>query len=230
MPWWKKIGKEEGKLSQFYTIAMYAYYDEDGMNKVKLTNNVIPYEINRFLLLDNIEGPKLEVEEIKHDPEKPIFNNLINPGTIIGYKLSAAFDRAGMLLNKMNPLNIHYYVYDENGHKVQFYVLEDNKPKLVSSSVFELGENNYHEAKIYIGYGTDYYNVDETMVRGKKYFIGYEVEVAVDEGTDMYPQVGPGKFENYKLIKTQRETPTVKMYIAKSTKDSVTYRYDIKDR
>lgn len=225
----KKIGKEEGKLSQFYTIAMYAYYDDDGMNKVKLTNNVIPYEINRFLLLDNIEGPKLEVEEIKHDPEKPIFSNLINPGTVIGYKLSAAFDRAGMLLNKMNPLKIHYYVYDETGHKVQFYVLEDNKPKLVSSSVFELGENNYHESKIYIGYGTDYYNVDETMVRGKKYFIGYEVEVAVDEGTDMYPQVGPGKFENYKLIKTQRETPTVKMYIAKSTKDSVTYRYDIKD-
>lgn len=225
----KIIGKEEGKLSQFYTIAMYAYYDEDGMNKVKLSNNVIPYEINRFLLLDNIEGPKLEVEELKHESNKTLFSNLINEGTVIGYKLSAAFDRAGMLLNNMTPSKIHYYVYNEAGKKVNFYIYKDGNLQEVSTYSDELGDNNYHEARIYIGYGSDYYSLDEVMSRGNKYYVGYEVEVAIDDGTDIYPQVGPSRYDNYKLMNTQKESPSVKMFIAKSTHNSITYRYEVKD-
>lgn len=230
----KALNKEE-KLSEYYTIVIKAYYDEAGSKQIRLNNNVLTYEINKFLLLDNIDTPKLEVVEITNQASGYLFADLNNSKTVVGFKLSAAFDRAGLLQNNMEPRAIHFNVYNKNKKKVNFYIInDDEKLELVNSFVAELEESNFFEKKIYIDYGSDYYNNDAKMARGNDYYVGYEVEVlnSSEEGegeVEMYPQVGPGKFENYKIVETAKETPLFKTYISKSTADSITYAYDIID-
>lgn len=225
-----KALNKEGKLVEFYTVIIDAYYDEGGTKKIKLSNNIISYEINKFLLLDNIDTPKMEVVNIAHKNDMSKFPNLTNTGTIIGYKMSAAFDRAGLLQNEMVPQRIHFYVYNSKKRKVNFLVEnEDGELELVNSFIAELGESNFFEKKIYINYGTDYHNTDASMARGNEYHIGYEVEVLNGKETEMYPQVGPGKFENYQLVRTEKETPLLTMHITKSTESSISYAYNLID-
>jgi len=225
-----KALNSEGKLLEYYTVAINAYYDDGGTKTIKLTNNIISYEINKFLLLDNIDTPKMEVTEIFHRNEQSRFSYLSNLGTVIGYKMSAAFDRAGLLQNQMVPQRIHFYVYNEKKQKVNFLVENNNgELELVNSYIAELEESNFFEKKIYINYGTDYYNTDASMSRGNRYYIGYEIEVLNEGNVEMYPQVGPGKFENYQFISTEKETPLLKMYISKSTATDITYVYNIVD-
>ena len=222
----------EGKLNSFYTLVINAYYDSEGNNKVKLSNNIIPYKINRFLLLDNIDEPVLEIEAITNKASGFLFPELKNGGTIVGYKLSCGFDRAGMLLNSMEPQNINLYVYDsKTNRRVNFYYVDKETGKLVRDNhiTSSLGENNFYEDIIYMDYGIDYYSSSNMMTRGNKYKVGFEVEVISGGQTEVYPQVGPGKFNNYKGVDSQKESPNVKMYIAKSTENSIKYNYEITD-
>ncbi len=231
-----KAWNQDGKLTEFYTVVVNAYYDEEKLDskKIPLTNNIIVYEINKFLLLDNIDAPTCEVEEITHGNNMSLFKNLKDTKTIIGYNLSIGFDRGGLLQNEMTPQKVHFYVYNANKKRVKFHILnEDNLLQLVDVYTIDITDSEnlieMYNQKIYIDYGTDYYHGDTIMSRGNKYQVGFEIEVASEGKNEMYPQVGPGKFDNYKLVESKKEAPKLTMYIAKSTANSITYNYNIID-
>lgn len=225
----------EGKLSEYYTILINAYYDMDGKNEVKLSNNIIAYKISPILLMDNIEEPVLKIENITNSAAGNLFSNLTNGGTHVGYRLFAAFDREGLLANKLNPQKINFYVYNGKKEKLKFYIKDENgKLVLVDKITGNLGESNYYETDIYMDYGTEYEINDDIMSRGNEFYIGYEIEVVSDEdNTLLYPVAKdkdfPSDYGLYEKIVSEKETPILKMYIAKSDKNSITYSYSIKD-
>ena len=229
-----KQKSEDGKLSEYYTVSIQAYYDNDGNNAVRISNDVTAYKINPVLLMENIEDPVIELKPITKNADN-VWDKLVNPGTYVGYMITAAFDREGLLANSLTPKNINIYVYNSNKEKVKFYVKDDNgKLTLVDKITSSLNNSNYYEDKIYMGYGSEYFNNDSIMSRGNTYYIGFDIEVSSEDGNSwLYPtnstnnkEFSSGVFEK---VDTEKETPTLRMYIAKSTSDSVTYRYKIKD-
>jgi len=233
---------DEDKLSEYYTIIVEAYYDEAGTKSIELTNELFVCEVSKFLLADNLDVPLMDVKPITHQESGKIFSNLTNNTTVVGYFMDIWFDRAGMMADGKGwiPQRVHYYVYTGGGsrRKVNFYILdsETNQLKLVDKVITDLGENNTDNQKIYIDYGTDYNSGDSKMARGNEYYIGYEIEVLMpDENnpgeyvTEMYPQVGPGKFENYQSVKPEKEEPVFTSHVSVSDANSITYNYKIVD-
>jgi len=230
-----KQANDENKLQEQYTIVINAYYDEEGTKAIKLNNNVIVYNISQGLLLENVENPEITIEERNNSLSGNLFPNVGNT-TIVGYKLMAKFDRPGLMQQQLEPQMGYFYVYNKSKKKVNFYIYNENDElESVNSYPVELGEIGYFEKIIYIDYGTDYYNSDTSMTRGNDYYVGFELDVVSkkdgEEGeTIVYPYVGPGDmFENYKLVKTVKDTPLLEAYISKSTPDSITYAYNITD-
>lgn len=228
--------KNDGKLSEYYTVAIYAYYDENEVNSVRLTNNITSYKISPILLMENIAEPIIIADPITKRVSG-LKNNLINPGTVVGYMVTARFDGAGLAANSMVPTGINLYVYDENSEKVSFYVRDGDNlvlvDKITNDPIDEGSE--FYQKEIFMDYGSDYDTIDTVMSRGNKYYIGYEINVESDGKKLVYPDnknknvnVDFGKFTD-EVIETEKETPTVTMYIAKSTNNSITYRYTVKD-
>ena len=228
--------KNDNALSEYYTVAIYAYYDENEVSPVKLANNVTSYKISPVLLMEDIEEPVIIVDPIT-SRVSGLENNLINPGTIVGYMVSARFDNSGLAANGMNPTGINLFVYNDKSEKVSFYVKKDDKLLLVdeiSNDILE-EDSNFYQQEIFIDYGSDYNTVDDVMRRGNRYYIGYTLNIDTDDNSYVYPEndnknlnVEYGRFID-EAIETEKETPTVTMYVAKSTVNSVTYRYTIKD-
>ena len=221
-----------GKLSEYYTIAFYAYYDVTETNEVKLGNNVTTYKISPVLLMDNVETPLVHIDEITKRLGG-IDTKLVNDSTAVGYKVSASFDRSGLIANHLTPSKINFYVYNDKGNRVSFYVLEDGHLKLVEKLTMDTGEDNYFEPKIYLDYGTEYGTSDTNMTRGNKYYIGYYLDLTSDDGNVKYPdnqnRIIKNNYGIYDSIISKKENPSVKMYVAKSTANSITYRYMIND-
>ena len=228
--------KNDGKLSEYYTLAIYAYYDENEANAVRLTNNVTSYKISPILLMENIEESQIFADAITKRVSG-LRNNLINTGTVVGYMITARFDYNGLVSNGMTPVGINLYVYNENNEKVKFYVKNGDDLVLVDSINNDaLAEGSeFYEKQIFMDYGSEYSNEDTVMSRGNNYYVGYEIIVESDGKNLLYPtntnknvKADFGKYID-EVIKTEKESPTVTMYIAKSTSDSITYRYNVKD-
>ena len=225
---------EDGKLSEYYTISINAYYDVDGNNVVNLSNSVIAYKISPILLMDNIEDPVLEIEYITNKASGKLFNNLTNDGTHVGYRILAAFDRVGLIANNLDPQRINFYVYNGNKEKIKFYVKDENGDLiLVDKITGDLGESNFYETDIYMDYGTEYGITDNIMSRGNQFYIGYEIETVSEDEVLLYPiardEDSPSDYGLYEKVVSEKETPSLKMYIAKSDKNSITYNYIMKD-
>lgn len=224
----------EGKLSEYYTIVMTAYYDENETNQVRLDNNINTYMISPLLLMENIDDPVIEIEPITNKASG-LETNLNNEGTHVGYKVDVAFDREGLVSKGIIPKKIHLYVYNSEGNRVSFYVKNSsNNLTLVDKITEDLGDINYFESKIYMDYGTEYFVADnDIMRRGNRYYVGYEIDVSTSIKDYVYPdnkdRIGPSLTGIYDIVDTEKETPSVKMYIAKSTKNSITYNYEIND-
>jgi len=228
----KKLNAEDsedpGKLSEYYTLYIEAYADG---HAVTLINPSHEYKISSILLLDGIVEPILKVEGINKYTANNLFGRLNKTDTIVGYTVSVSFDRTGLVAagNKVNK--IYYYVYDKNNRPLKFY----NKDlELVSRLEYPLGEEGYHETKIYMDYGTTYETVDEIMSRGNTFKIGFEIELETQNNVkELYPSSkgsdSPSDFGIYHEIESIKEIPSVKMYLSKSTQDSVIYKYEIKD-
>ena len=231
----------DDKLSEYYTLAIYAYYDERGTNEVKLTNNITSYKISPLLLVENMRDPKAEAKPLTK-AVSGINNYLNNNGTIVGYHVINSFDYSGLVENDMIPVGINLYVYNEKFEKVKFYVKNGDELVLIDGDHYydTLDENisGYYsyENDIFMDYGSDYYNTDSVMSRGNNYYIGFAVVVENRGSELLYPNntnstlntVSYGKFVDG-IVKTQKESPLVTMYIAKSTVNSITYRYVVKD-
>ena len=223
----------EGNLSEYYTIALYAYYDNETINEVRISNNVTSYRVSPILLMDNIEDPLIFIDPITK-ANAGFDNNLLNPGTEVGYTVTASIDRTGLLANHLEPKRINLYVYDADGHRVNFYVLNDsNRLEQVDKITASMEDSNSYIGKIYMGYGTEYGVTDTVMTRGNKYYVGYEIEVEENGGIIKYPSNGNRIIENsygiYDEVSSEKETPTWTSFIAKSTANSITFRYALKD-
>ena len=228
--------KNDGKLSEYYTLAIYGYYDEDEVNMVELTNNITSYKISPILLMENIDEPIIIADPITKRVSG-MENNLINPGTVVGYMVTARFDSAGLISNGMNPTGINLYVYNDKSEKVKFYIKDGDSLSLVDEILndnIETG-SDFYQKEIFIDYGSDYGVNDDIMRRGNNYYIGYTLNIDSDGNGLVYPDNNNsnvnadfGKFTDEAII-TEKETPTVTMYIAKSTNNSITYRYTVKD-
>lgn len=225
---------EDKKLSEYYTLTIDAYYDVEGNKTVQLSNNILSYKISPILLMDNIEDPVIEIEPITNKASGNLFGNLTNDGTHVGYRVSAAFDRAGLLINQIEAQKINFYVYGANKKKLQFYVKDkDGKLKLVDKFTGDLGDSNFYQTDIYMDYGSEYDALDTIMRRGNAFYIGYEIEAVSEGNTLLYPtskdETMPSDYGLYEEIISEKETPSLKMYVAKSTGNSITYSYRIKD-
>ena len=220
------------KLNEYYTLSIEAYTANN--YKINLVENVYSYRVSSILLMEDIAEPVIEIDGITNKNSGGIFNNLTNNGTFVGYNVAAAFDREQLILNNIIPKKINYYVYNSNKEKIKFYILDENgELKLVDKVTGDLGENGFHETKIYMDYGTSYETVDDIMRRGNSFYIGYEIETLADGDTLLYPVTGdensPSDYGVYELVTADKESPNIKMFIATSDASSITYQYQIKD-
>ena len=226
-----------GELSEYYTILIEAYYDTEGTNKAKLYKEVLAYKISPVLLMEDIETA-LEIKPITNVQSGNLFENLINGGTIVGYKVTAAFDVN--LLNSRNLFadEVNFYVYDSvTKQKYNFYI-KNKDGKLVSVNKHSMKvsseSSGYFETEIFMDYGNDFGVSSLMMRRGKSFHIGYEISGNDGEkGAWIYPMAAnpndPSDYGVWQVKFVEKEIPSLKMYIAKSTKDSITYSYEIKD-
>ena len=225
--------KTEGKLSEYYTLAIYAYYDDNESSEIRIDNNVIAYRVSPVLLLENVNPPDLTVTEITKKASG-LESNLLDDGTIVGYNVLAGFDRVGLISNGMEPKEINIYVYNDYGERVKFYIMDSSHNlKLVDKINAILDESGYYDNKIYMGSSTEYGITDTIMSRGNKYHIGYEL-ILDDSGIRLlYPtnlnDELPFDYGVYETVEPLKEKPVINMYIAKSTGDTITYRYQITD-
>lgn len=232
-----KDKSDNGELSEYYTILIEAYYDTEGINEATLFNDVIAYKISPALLMQDVET-LLGITPISNKQSGGMFSNLINSGTIVGYKLTAAFDKILLESRGLIAKKVNFYVYDyANKSKLNFYIKnEDGNLEEVNKYSIDITDKNgtYFSGDIYMDYGTSYETTDTLMRRGNYFFVGYEIEAVDDEEqTWLYPMAdnpnSPSDYGIYDSLHVEKETPTVKMYIAKSTEDSITYSYNIKD-
>ena len=207
-----KDKSDDGELSEYYTILIEAYYDKEGINQATLFNDVFAYKISPALLMQDVETV-LEVSTITNKQADNIFGNLINGGTVVGYKMIAAFDKAMLeSTGGLKAKKVNFYVYDWiTKEKLKFYIKnkDGNLVEVNKHSVDVTDDSgNYFEADVYIDYGTPYGVNDTLMRRGNYFFVGYEIEAvdlnSEDQSTYYYPMsdysASPSDYGLYKAV------------------------------
>lgn len=224
---------KDGELNEYYTVTIEAYYGVD--KELDLINNVYTYRVASGLF--SSAETDLDISLITNVRADNMFSYLSNDGTVVGYNIYAYYDRHEMIYGDMNPVAINYYVYSSMGKKISFYILNDSgELELVdkyTSNVRDV-DSTEDSIDIYMDYGSSYENVDEVMRRGNSFYVGYEIVTESSNGDkSLYPLSNNGKsptgYGMYDLLSVDKETPNLKMYIASSTPNSITYRYSISD-
>ena len=178
----------------------------------------------------------LEVEPINNSKSGYLFKNLVDNGTVVGYRLIASFSISELNSRNLFAKKINFYVYDlTTKNKLNFYYKSEKDGRLVIGNKFTLDvdESGYFETEIFMDYGLDYGASDIMMRRGNKFYLGYEITGVDDENQAWtYPMASnpddPSDFGVWKKMDdATKEIPSVKMYISKATKDSITYNYTI---
>ena len=220
------------KIQQYYTVLIRAYYDEDGQNPIQLSNNIYSYRVSDILLKEDLGETSIVATPIKQG-QSGLYSNLNNTETTIGYSITASFVRNKILAAHLEPKKIKISVYDSNNEAVKFYVMGSNGLELTNTIYEDLESATYYITEIYMDYGKEV--SDNIMRRGNNYYIGFEIEVmSTDaEGRISYLPVNesgiPRNYGSYTMVTSEKETPKINMYIAKSTANSVIYRYAIDD-
>lgn len=226
---------ENGDLSAYYTIAINAYYDEDGKLPIVLNNNVYAYKINELLLMGAIEDAKLLVDPITNGKSSYKFDKLIDDSTVVGYKLTSAFDKVGLGNHgfTINKFNVYVYLKSELDRgiikPIDFYVVEDNKLKRVNTISIDNPASGL-ENTIYMDYGSEYDKRDDIMSRGNEYVVSYVLGLTKDGVNSVYPTAK--EYETggvFTTVLAEKESPNIKMYPLVSDKNSITYKYNIVD-
>lgn len=217
-----------GKLSRYYTLEVTDAYDESGMNKFQILDNKFVYETPAMLLLeDEVEKPTIAVKEITNEnlqdeqlKEKYgiTYDNNLDSTTIRAYEVTAIFDKS----------KIETYFQGEHPiTKLNFYATDQNG-KLIETNKIDFTKEEKYTAYFILDYGTDYDTIDDKLRRGNTYTFSYDISIdSNNDGEDdsTFPSSKPtsDKFTSVK------KDPIFKMYVDSSTKDTITYKYTIKD-
>lgn len=227
----------DGKLSEYYTLYIEAYYDIGETSAVVITNKQNSYYIDKSLRTDDISEPIIDIVPIKKKNDD-LFNESLTNGITVGYTVTASFDRLGFINNEMTPNNIDFYVYNDKGNKVSFYIMNGNNLSLTDRITGSLGNSGSYETNIYMSNGTSYETEDLVMTRGNKYYIGYEISYTDSEGrSGLYPQNTNNLVPvNYGLYSSDvevvsKDNPKINyLYPTMSTVDNkIIYSYSIID-
>ena len=228
-----------GQLSEYYTVVIKAYYDNDDVNEVVLDSKATPYRISPLLLMEDIEDPDLHITPRSKNVVgvNELDEDLVNPGTTVGYLVNARWDSTGLSANDLNVVGVNLYVYDASGERVSFYIKDGDDFVKVNGITKEsvTSTTDFYEKEIFMDYGTDYGTDDtDVMRRGNGYYIGYQLVIDCSAGEVLYPTNTNnsihddfGKYSS--LIRSEKETPTTTMFIDSSTANSITYKYTVKD-
>lgn len=218
-----------GKIQEYYTVYIRAYYNENGTKPIEISNKSYPYRVDDALLRDDLGEMKITATPIKNGSNGP-YSNLHNENTVVGYTVTASWETSKLLAAHFEPKKFKIYVYDENNKQVSFYL--DPKGEAIKE-IYEDVEN-YHPYEIYMDYGKE--TTDTIMRRGNKYYIGFEIEAMSTKDDDgrisNLPFNDSGIPKNRGMFTTvyeSKETPKLGMYLTKSTENSVTYWYEIDD-
>ena len=221
----EKTGREDNKLSTFYTVVAEVYYANDA--KVTLAPQQYSFPIAAYLCSD-VEEPMLTKEEIWKS-RNDNFNSKLTSGeggTVVGYQLHVSYDKAGYDNSRMSINNIKIYVYNEEGQKVEFYT-DDNGNH---TNVFTIQGNDLtgssFDANIYMGDGVINGSDDNTfMTRGRKYHANVEINYQTSDGKS------ERQTSDSIILLAKKERPKMlKLYVAETTKTGdITYKYQIED-
>ena len=237
--------KNNGELSKFFTVYAKAYYDLAGENRVKLVNETISYQRSPLLDVEDIESV-LEIDEIENndvngkfeETGKKLYFEKVASDMIVGYKVIAGFSRTKLEETGLTPDSMNFYVYNKDKKKLKFYVKDgEGEFKLTNKFSVDLKEveSSQIDVEIFMDYGAPYGETDDIMRRGNAFYIGYVIEAKDKEGTVWYYPMaendsGPSDHGNFDYVSPiEKQYPTLGMYVAKSTANSITYRYTIKD-
>lgn len=217
-----------GKLSRYYTLEVTDAYDEEGVNKFQIIDNKYVYKTPAMLLLeDEVQAPTIAVTEITNDNLKDeslkakygiSYDNNLDGSTIRGYEVTAIFEK-----NKIET----YFTGEHPITKLNFYATDQNQ-KTVETKTIDFTKEEEYTTYFILDYGTDYDTVDDKLRRGNTYTFSYDISIdSTGDGKDdsTFPSNKPtsDKFTSVK------KDPIFKMYVDKSTKDDITYKYIIKD-
>ena len=231
-----------GELNRHYTLVVEVY--AQGGNKIQIEGEGPQFVYNVAPAIFNNAKTTLEMSLIKFDKNKEehkkFFPNLTTPGIDIGYNVEAYYDRQTMIDGDMNPEYIDFYVYNKKKEKISFLV-KDEEGNLVLANEetrhridIRNDDSPTQSLEIYMDYGSDYYTIDELMRRGNEFYIGYEITARAGRESVLYPLandgVSPTGYGMYEQRRpSEKEPPALKMYIASSTENSITYRYELSD-
>ncbi len=216
-----------GKLSRYYTIEIADAYDSGETNKIPIDNNIYYYEIPAVLLLeDEVSSPEVIVEEITKkqaqtgeygDFDKLGINKYLSSSTIVGYKITANFDKR----------KIESYFQGDNPIKeLNFYA--NMNGNVIEKKTIDFSQEENYSVYFFLKDGTDYNTIDNELRRGNTYT--FSINLGIDTNNDKSVDTEyPNKKPTSQTITSVKEEPKIKMYIDSSTKNSVTYKYIIVD-
>lgn len=221
-----------GKVNSQYTIVAYAYYGEEGTKPIALSNSAFLYNVPVNYTIDDLTEPEISVEPIRNNDVNNYFDN-ISSNTIVGYSIDARIvDDVRLPIQ-----SVVYRVYDRTGNPVKFYVKKANgqidmdNPLLEYEIEYDGSISMVHE--VYMDYGIDYNDSDDIMRRGNKYYVGFYLKARnIDTNSiENYPSsdTSPVGYGLYEVEAPQKYSPSMKMYVSKSTSSSITYRYYTSD-
>ena len=221
----------DGKIQEYYTIYIRAYYDERGTRPIELSREYHSYRVDDALRREDLGEMKITVSPIIQGTTGP-FTNLNNTDTVIGYNVTPSWETSKLLAAHFEPKKIKITVYNKaNNQPVSFYVKENDTLKLKQFIYEDISSATY---QIYMSYGKE--TSDSIMRRGNEYYVGFEIEAmsTIDnEGRMSSLPVNdsgiPRNYGKYTIVREDKDTPALKTYVTKSTENSVTYWYEIID-
>lgn len=216
-----------GKLNRYYTIEVAEAYDVEKTNKFKIQDNTFKYEIPAILLLeDEVSSPEVIVEEITKkqaqtgeygDFDKLGINKNLSSNTIVGYKVTAKFDK-----KKVES----YFQGDNPIKELNFYA--NTNGKVIEKKSINFVENEDYTVYFFLKDGTNYDVTDNDLRRGNAYT--FSIDLSIDTNNDKEVDVNyPTKRPTSEVIISTKEEPKIKMYIDNSTSNSITYKYTVVD-
>ena len=227
-----------GCLATSYTVVVKGY--DKANNPIKIDNNTYTYNVTPSYYVSkqlslhtnnkSISVDKIKKIEFKFDGEYN-FNNIIDSvkkklTNIDSYNknLEAISDdtAVGIKINASIPQNYINAVYKYDKVVTNYYICNQNEENCNSETAintYSLENTNYTDSN------HTFYLDDDKFTRGNTYKIMYELVFTLSDGTESV-------FSNsYTIVdfSIERQAPIYNFYVLSSTKNTITYGYNIKD-